>query len=73
MTARLLSLLALLSVYSASPLSAFAQDASPKYKAKVPDSIRTPNNVETKTLGNLHFFDGMPSRDTVSKTLSVVR
>lgn len=55
-------------MYSASPLSAFAQDASPKYKAKVPDSIRTPNNVETKTLGNLHFFDGMPSRDTVSKT-----
>jgi len=59
---------ALLSVFLAGILPASAQDASPKYKAKVPDSIRTPNTVETKTLGPLHFFDGMPSADTVAKT-----
>ena len=42
--------------------------ASPKYKAVVPDSIRTPDTVETRTLGTLQFFDGMPSADTVAKT-----
>ena len=41
---------------------------APKYKAAVPDSIRTPNTVETRTLGTLRFFDGMPSAETVSKT-----
>ena len=45
-----------------------AATPSPKYKAMVPDSIRTPRNVETKTLGTLKFFDGMPSADTVAKT-----
>jgi hypothetical protein len=47
---------------------ATAADMSPTYKADVPDSIRTPDTVETKTLGTLHFFDGMPSGDTVAKT-----
>jgi hypothetical protein len=47
---------------------ATAADLSPTYKADVPDSIRTPDTVETKTLGTLHFFDGMPSADTVAKT-----
>jgi hypothetical protein len=55
-------------LYSAALAIASAQEASPKYKAIVPDTIRTPNNVETKTLGNLQFFDGMPSADTVAKT-----
>jgi hypothetical protein len=55
-------------LFLAGMLTASAQEASPKYKATVPDSIRTPNTVETKTLGNLQFFDGMPSADTVAKT-----
>lgn len=42
--------------------------AEPTYKAKVPDSIRTANIVETKTLGTLQFFDGMPSAETVART-----
>jgi hypothetical protein len=67
MTRRLLQLSAVLSVYLATVLSAPTQEASPKYKAKVPDSIRTPNNVQTKTLGDLQFFDGMPSAETASK------
>jgi hypothetical protein len=49
-------------------VSAAAAETSPKYKAVVPDSIRTPNTVETKTLGTLKFFDGMPSANTVAKT-----
>lgn len=67
MTRRLLQLSVVLWVYLATVLSAPAQETSPKYKAKVPDSIRTPNNVRTKTLGDLHFFDGMPSAETASK------
>jgi hypothetical protein len=45
-----------------------AANVSTKYKAAVPDSIRTPDIVETRTLGTLHFSDGMPSADTVAKT-----
>lgn len=45
-----------------------AANLSPKYRAAVPDSIRTPDTVETRTLGTLQFFDGMPSADTVAKT-----
>ena len=44
-----------------------AQDASPKYKADVPNSIKTPNTVETERLGTLRFFDGMPDDATVQK------
>ncbi len=43
------------------------QATEPKYKANVPDPIRTPDTVETKTLGTLRFFDGMPSPDTATK------
>ena len=39
----------------------------PKYSAKVPDSIQTPDLVETSRLGRLEFFDGMPSDETVRK------
>jgi len=39
----------------------------PKYAAKVPESIQTPDVVETARLGRLEFFDGMPSDETVRK------
>ena len=45
--------------------ASFAQ--SPKYSADVPDSVTTPDEVETYSLGTLEFFDGMPSDDTVQK------
>ena len=45
-----------------------AQNPRPKYKADVPKSILTPNKVTTGLLGNLEFFDGMPSKATVEKT-----
>ena len=40
----------------------------PKYSANVPESLLTPDKVETEFLGNLEFFDGMPNESTVKKT-----
>jgi hypothetical protein len=40
----------------------------PKYKADVPDSLITPDKVQTELLGELDFTDGMPGADTVRKT-----
>jgi hypothetical protein len=50
-------------------LSAFAAVSAqePKYKANVPASVTTPDKVQTELLGDLEFFDGMPSKDTVKK------
>ena len=42
--------------------------AGPTYKADVPDSLITPDKVETELLGTLEFFDGMPDEATVQKT-----
>jgi hypothetical protein len=40
--------------------------AEPTYKANVPDSIMTPDTVETR-LGTLRFFDGAPDSETVRR------
>jgi hypothetical protein len=42
---------------------------TPTYKADVPQSLRTPDTVETELLGTLEFFDGLPSDETVQKAL----
>jgi len=47
--------------------SAFAQN----YKADVPQSITTPDSVETR-IGTLKFFDGLPDADTVQKAYDQV-
>jgi hypothetical protein len=47
--------------------SGFSQ--SPVYKADVPSSLLTPDKVQTELLGELEFFDGMPSDATVQKTI----
>jgi hypothetical protein len=44
----------------------------PKYKAKVPGFVLTPDKVKTEALGSLEFFDGMPSEETVSKVCNFV-
>jgi len=50
------------------PSFALAQEAAnPKYSADVPEFLLTPNKVETEFLGDLEFFDGMPSEATVKK------
>ena len=47
--------------------SAWAQEPSaPKYAAKVPPSIQTPDTVKTR-IGTLKFFDGLPDEETVQK------
>ncbi len=48
--------------------SAFAQESKPKYAADVPEILITPDKVETELLGDLEFFDGMPSEATVKKS-----
>lgn len=44
-----------------------AQQRPPKYAAKVPASITTPDKVHSEFLGDLEFFDGMPSKKTTTK------
>ena len=38
----------------------------PKYSARVPPSIQTPDTVQTR-IGTLKFFDGLPDEETVNK------
>ena len=49
----------------AAPATMWAQE--PQYKANVPASVTTPDKLRTELLGDLDFFDGMPSKDTVKK------
>ena len=44
-----------------------ASAPEPKFAAKVPKSVMTPDKVQTQLLGDLEFFDGMPSKATVRK------
>jgi hypothetical protein len=56
---------ALVGVLGFATTGALAQ--TPQYAAKVPESVTTPDKVRTELLGDLDFFDGMPSKDTVRK------
>ena len=40
----------------------------PAYSANVPKHLNTPDTVKTEFLGDLEFFDGLPSESTVNKT-----
>ncbi|PAP97066.1 hypothetical protein CIT31_02640 [Mesorhizobium wenxiniae] len=42
------------------------EQPAPKYSAKVPPSILTPDTVQTR-IGTLKFFDGLPDEETVKK------
>lgn len=44
------------------------EELKPKYSADVPKSLLTPDKVKTEFLGDLDFFDGMPSESTIKKT-----
>ena len=56
---------ALVGALAFAPTALLAQ--APKFAAKVPASVTTPDKVHTELLGNLEFFDGMPSKATVKK------
>jgi len=57
--------IALLALAAAFPAWAQTQE-SPKYSAKVPDYIETPDSVQTP-IGTLKFFDGLPNPETVQR------
>ena len=63
-TLRRATLMALCAAAIATP--ALAQKAPPKYSAKTPPSIQTPNTVQTR-IGPLKFVDGAPDQKTVQK------
>jgi hypothetical protein len=48
-------------------VSTIVSAQEPKYAAKIPDSVKTPDKVHTELLGDLNFFDGAPSKATVKK------
>jgi hypothetical protein len=51
----------------AAALPAWGQgQPAPKYSAKVPPDIKTPDTVQTR-IGTLKFFDGLPDSQTVQK------
>jgi hypothetical protein len=51
--------------------SALGQSPEPKFKANVPQSITTPDQVNTR-IGTLKFFDGLPDAETVRKVYDQV-
>jgi hypothetical protein len=62
-----LAVLALAISIAGTPVSAQTQaQPAPKFAAKVPPSIQTPDSVPTR-LGALKFFDGLPDDETVKK------
>ena len=42
---------------------AIAQEATPGYNNKIPESLLTPDKLETR-VGTLDFFDGIPTKET---------
>jgi hypothetical protein len=64
---RILQMTTLILLATAAAMSASAQgQTTPKYSAKVPSYITTPDTVETR-IGTLKFFDGQPDSETVRK------
>ena len=59
------------SIQQADPaLSANVQP--PRYTATVPESVLTPDVIETESIGTLEFFDGMPTPETVDKVYDFI-
>ena len=50
--------------FLASTMAACAETKTPGYNHHIPESIMTPDTVDTQ-LGTLKFFDGMPHKETV--------
>ena len=48
------------------------EQQAPKYASDVPEFLLTPDKVNTELLGELDFFDGMPSEETVNKTYDFI-
>jgi hypothetical protein len=64
---RILQSVALTSLMMAAAIPAWGQAQSPpKYSAKIPSYITTPDTVQSR-IGTLKFFDGLPDPETVQK------
>src|SRR3984885_12989350 len=64
---RITQAMALVLLSAAVTIPAWGQgQPTPKYSAKVPPSITTPDTVQTR-IGTLKFFDGLPDSETVQK------
>jgi hypothetical protein len=61
---RLKTAVAVMALYAAGAAPALAQSAPPKFSAKVPPEVQTPDTVQTR-IGTLKFFDGAPDEKTV--------
>ena len=46
--------------------SASAEKPTPGYNTPIPESIMTPDKVETR-IGTLEFFDGVPTKQTAAR------
>ena len=55
---------ALLAAVLVTPI-AFAQEPTRGYNNRIPESIMTPDKVETR-IGTLEFFDGIPTKETAA-------
>lgn len=53
-------------ISSLAALAAAAEEA-PGFAADIPPGLLTPDRVETRTLGTLEFFDGMPLPETAGR------
>ncbi len=42
------------------------EEVTPGFNVKIPEQIMTPDKVDSR-IGELHFFDGVPTEDTVKK------
>ncbi len=62
------SVLAVLAAALMTP-TAFAQEPTPGFNNKIPESILTPDTVKTR-VGALKFFDGIPTRETAAAILT---
>jgi hypothetical protein len=46
--------------------NAYAQTPTPGYNNRIPESILTPNTIQTR-IGTLSFVDGVPTAETTQK------
>lgn len=56
----------LLAVLFSPAITISASTATPGFNIKIPEQLMTPDKVQTR-IGELEFFDGMPSANTVQK------
>jgi len=52
-------------IYALFATTVTAQEPTPGYNNKIPESILSPDEVETR-IGTLEFFDGIPDEDSAA-------